>query len=136
MSAEFNVRPLMALPTTAKFIAATEAEIGFALPGWLSDRLHRANGGTVEVAGEYWELFSVFDTTDRKHIARSTTNIPRETASAREWVGFPHSAVAIACNGGGDYLILLPESQSRLYSSAYRWRHDTDEPPVPVEVSA
>ena len=125
----------MALPTTERFITATEAELGLTLPNWLRERLLRANGGTVEAAGEYWELFSVFDTTDRKHIARSTTNIPRETSSAREWVGFPQLAVAIACNGGGDYLILLPESQSQLCSTAYRWQHGTDEPPVPVEVS-
>lgn len=125
----------MALPTTERFVKATEAELGFNLPNWLRERLLRANGGTIEAAGEHWELFSVFDTTDRKHIARSTTNILRETHSAREWVGFPQRAVAIACNGGGDYLILLPESQSQLCSIAYRWQHDTDEPPVPVEVS-
>jgi len=93
---------VMALPTTEPFIAAAEARLGVALPGWLRARLLQANGGNLEAEGEYWELFSVLDTTDRKRITRSATNIPGETASAREWTGFPPQAIAIARNGGGD----------------------------------
>lgn len=122
----------MGLPTTEKFVAATEQELGLALPDWLRERLIRENGGTVEAAEEHWELFSVFDTTDRKHIARSTINIARETVSASTWVGFPPSAIAIARNGGGDYLILFPDGSG----AAYLWRHDTDAAPVPVAVLA
>ena len=122
----------MGLPTTERFIAATEQELGLALPEWLRARLLRENGGTVEAAGDYWELFSVFDTTDRKHITRSTTNIVRETSSARSWVGFPPSAIAIARNGGDDYLILLRGEGA----TAHIWRHGTDAPPVPVGVSS
>lgn len=126
----------MALPTTETFIAATEAKLGRALPLWLRSRLLQNNGGSLEAGGEYWELFSVFDTTDRKHITRSATNIPGETASAREWVGFPASAIAIAGNGGGDYLILLPDEQfpSQWGPRPWVWQHGVDEPPVPIEV--
>lgn len=126
----------MGLPTTDSFIVATEQQLGFVLPQWLRQRLLQENGGTIQAAGEQWELFSVFDNTDRKHISRSTMNIVRETASAREWEGFPQAAIAIAQNGGGDYLILVPDDGNPrvLNSHAHLWQHGTDEEPEAVEV--
>lgn len=126
----------MALPTTETFVAAAEALLGSALPLWLRARLVQANGGTLEAEGEYWQLFSVLDTTDRKHITRSATHIAGETASAREWVGFPPQGIAIASNGGGDYLVLLPEegAPSRLQERPFIWLHGVDEAPVQIAV--
>lgn len=128
----------MALPTTEPFIAAAEAHLGVALPGWLRARLLLANGGNLEAEGEHWELFSVLDTTDRRRITRSATHIPGETAAAREWVGFPPQAIAIASNGGGDYLILMPDGQmpSRLCEAPFIWLHGVDEPPVQIAIPA
>ena len=126
----------MALPTTENFIVATEVELGTAFPHWLRSRLLHENGGAVEAGGDHWTLFSVFDTTDRRHMTRSASHIPGETASAHEWTGFPSSAIAIASNGSGDYLILLPEEQSPSQLSARPciWLHGVDEPPVQIEV--
>ena len=127
----------MAFPTTESFIETAEAKLGVSLPPWLRARLLAKNGGAIEAADDYWELFSVFDTTDRKHISRSSTNIPGETESARDWPGFPSSAVAIASNGTGDLLVLLPaaDSPTTLGATVYLWQHETGEPPTPVEVS-
>jgi len=127
----------MAFPTTERFIEAAEAKLGASFPAWLRARLLAENGGTIEAADDFWELFSVFDTTDRKHIARSSTNIPGETESAKDWPGFPPSAVAIASNGSGDLLVLLPvaDNPAVLGSTVHLWQHDAGEPPKPVEVS-
>ena|SRR5690606_4547748 len=127
----------MAFPTTERFIEEAEAKLGVSLPIWLRARLLTENGGTIEAADDYWELFSVFDTTDRKHIARSSTNIPGETESARDWPGFPPSAVAIAADGSGDLLVLLPttDNPAVLGPTVYLWQHEAGELPVPVEVS-
>jgi hypothetical protein len=127
----------MAFPTTERFIEAAEAKLGVTLPAWLRSRLLAENGGSIEAADDHWELFSVFDTTDRKHIARSSTNIPGETKSAKDWPGFPPSAVAIAGNGTGDLLVLLPDTDNPtvLGSTVYLWQHDAGEPPMPVEIS-
>ena len=126
----------MALPTTESFVAAAEDQLGLALPPWLRVRLIHANGGTLEAEGEYWELFSVPDTRDRKHVTRSATHILGETAAAREWTGFPPQAIAVASNGGGDYLILLPDEQapSRLHDRPFIWLHGVDEAPVQIDV--
>lgn len=127
----------MAFPTTETFIQIAEEKLGVSLPDWLRSRLLKENGGTIEVADDFWELFAVFDTTDRKHIARSSTNIPGETNSAREWPGFPPSAIAIASNGSGDYLVLLPaaDDSANLDPTLYLWQHDTEDPPRAVDIS-
>lgn len=127
----------MAFPTTERFIEEAEAKLGVSLPAWLRARLLAENGGTIEAADDFWELFSVFDKTDRKRIARSSTNIPGETESARDWPGFPPSAVAIAADGSGDLLVLLPaeDNPAALGPTVYLWQHETAEQPIPVEVS-
>lgn len=132
-----GVRPPMALPTSKNFVEQAEAKLCVSLPTWLRSRLLAKNGGTIETANDEWELFSVFDTTDRKSIARSSTNIPGETESARRWPGFPPSAVAIASNGTGDLLVLFPAAAdpTSLGPTVYHWRHATGEPPRPVEAS-
>ncbi len=88
----------MALPTTEKYIEAAEAELDIQLPDWLKQRLLRANGGDFQTEDDYWQLFSVLDSSDRKHMARSASTIFRETTSARQWEGFPDKAVAIGSN--------------------------------------
>lgn len=126
----------MGLPTCTASIERAEREIGQDLPNWLRLRLLRDNGGTVEACGEFWQLFSVLDTTDRRHVTRSATHIVRETRIARSWPGFPPAAVAIGANGAGDYLILLPNAGNvpSPFEEALVWRHGTDDPPVLVQV--
>ena len=49
-----------------------------------------------------------------------------ETASSKAWTGFAPEEVAIGDNGGGDKLILLPESGSdRFGDSIFWWDHET-----------
>ena len=128
----------MGLPTTEEYVAAAERALGRTLPAWLRARLMRENGGTVAAGGEYWELHCVLDTRDRRHATRSASHIVRETAVARGWEGFPADAVAIAHNGGGDRLVLLPDvdDEKAFDLLVYRWQHDSDDEPEPVQVEA
>lgn len=49
-------------------------------------------------------------------------NIVDETQSAKKWHQFPIDAVAIAGNGTGDRLVLLPKSET-----VWTWDHETGE---------
>ena len=116
----------MAFPTTEQQLRRAEGALGFKLPASHRARLLRDNGGEVEVAGEVWELFPVQDDSDRKHLSRTASHILRETSQAKTWPGFPDEAVAIAANGGGDYLILrpAPDAPGTLGNTVYFWEHE------------
>ncbi len=117
----------MPFSTSEEFIAKAEERLGVRLPHSLRSRLLANNGGEVEVDDESWTLFPVADNSDRKRLGRSASHIVAEAANARMWTGFPSRAVGIANNGGGDFLILLPDEQDprRLSPVLYRWDHET-----------
>jgi hypothetical protein len=119
----------MGFPLPADKIAQTEEALGVAFPfGYLS-RLRRDNGGEVLVDGEVWWLFPFRDDSDRKRLARSCNDVVRETKQLREWDGFPAAAVAIAKDGAGNALVLLPreDQPARLDEAVYDWFHETGE---------
>jgi hypothetical protein len=95
----------------------------------------RSNGGSVDAAGESWELFPFWDQSDRKRLSRTCNDIVRETLSAREMGWFPPQAVAIASNGAGDHLLLLPSpaDPSTLGPEIHVWRMDGGETVVVLD---
>lgn len=101
----------MPFPITAAEIAKTEAKTGFTFPLGLKARLSKDNGGEIEIAGDCWQLIPFLDTRDRKRLARTCNDIVRETSRIRDWRGFPRDAFVVARNGGGDYLIILPDTE-------------------------
>ncbi len=117
----------MAFTTTEEHVRRAEQELGLTLPPAYRARLLRDNGGDVEAADDTWQLFPVQDTTDRKRVSRTANHLLREMTEARTWPQFPKSAVAIAANGNGDYLIVRPaESQpDRLADTVLHWDHET-----------
>jgi hypothetical protein len=90
----------------------------------------RDNGGEIEATGETWWLFPVWDSTNRRTIASTASHIVRENESIRrEWPDhLPPGYLAIAENGGGDYLVLGPEDDRIGF-----WDHETGVV-VPVDV--
>ena len=92
-------------------IHEAERQLGRKLPMDLRVRLHRDNGGDVRAAGDSWRLFPVFDPGDRRRITRTANHVVREARAARGTAGFPVNAIAIAENGGGDYLIIRGGSE-------------------------
>jgi len=116
----------VAFPTTEAQVEAAERELGVKLPREYRARLIARNGGELSTAGDDWQVFPVFDTTNRKTTTRSANHIVLETRNARAWEGFPKGAVAIASNGTGDYLVLMPaRSSGRLDPQVQLWNHET-----------
>jgi hypothetical protein len=115
----------MAFPTTEMHVAAAERELGVKLPREYRERLMARNGGELSTAGDDWQVFPVFDATNRKAAGRSMGHIVLETRSARAWEGFPEGAVAIASNGTGDLLLFLPGGSGQLDRQVQVWDHET-----------
>jgi hypothetical protein len=67
-------------------------------------------------------LYPVPDASTRRRLSRSCNDLVRETQVARQWRGFPSDAVAIAGDGNGNHLVLLPGSDE-----IHRWDHETCE---------
>jgi hypothetical protein len=116
----------MAFPTTEDCVARAESELGVRLPAEYRARLLSNNGGELSTADDDWQVFPVFDSSDRKKAARSASHIVRETRKAEQWRGFPPGAVAIAANGTGDLLVLLRSpSGDGLGGRVTCWDHET-----------
>lgn len=87
------------------------------------------NGGEIVTDDDDWELFPFFDKSDPKRIGRTCNHIGLETKQAKEWRNFPTKGIAIASNGCGDFLLLLPSKQDRkmLGKEIYLWFHENGE---------
>jgi len=124
----------MAFPTTEDRIAAEEAKLGVLLPSEYRNRVIAQNGGELDTAGDDWQVFPVFDNTDRKRAGRTANHIYRETQNAKQWHGFPEGAVAVAANGTGDLLVFLAGKDGRLGGRLHHWDHETAEvTPTPLD---
>jgi hypothetical protein len=109
-----------------RFIVAAEEKLGAKLPYSYRQAMMKGNGGTVDAEGDAWHLYPILDTSDRKRLKRSCSDILYETRCMRDWQGWPQNALAIASNGTSDQLVLLKEG--RQYDpSVYVWLHDTGE---------
>jgi hypothetical protein len=118
----------MAFPVEISLVTRTEAKLGRKLPLGYVAMMCKSNGGEVYAGNDCWSLFPIFDDSDRTRLKRTCNDIVRETAVAREWVGFPDNALAIGSNGTGDKLIFLFEPGSDRYADAvWWWDHETGE---------
>jgi hypothetical protein len=120
----------MAFPGSEDLVAAAEAALGRTLPEAHRSRLIRENGGEIRAMRVTWTLFPAWDPTDRKTMGRTAGHILRENkALRRDWPdALPDRWVAIADNGGGDYLVLSPGDEVVRF-----WDHETGEL-TPVDV--
>lgn len=118
----------MPFPLEMRFVQEASKKLGRSLPLGYVARMCRDNGGDVEVGNDLFSLYPILDTTDRKRLARTCNDIIRETASARLQPDFPPEALAIGDNGGGDILVLLPDTEAQRFGDAvFWWDHETGE---------
>ena len=117
----------MPFPLDEKYIIQTEEKLSVRFPDSFRIKMIIENGGELETKITDWVLHPVFDTSDKKRIKRTSNDIIRETASAKEWIGFPENAVAIGINAFGDCLILLTSKSDPnvLDNPVYFWDHET-----------
>ncbi|MDR0196340.1 MAG: SMI1/KNR4 family protein [Myroides sp.] len=115
----------MPFPIELKYIEQTEEELGVLFPDQFKTKMMQENGGELTSKEDDWQVYPFFDRSDKKRINR-TCNIGLETKQASSWHNFPANAIAIASNGSGDYLILLPETgnEKQLSEVIYSWWHE------------
>ena len=116
----------MAFNLEDKFILQAETELEANLPENYKASMQKNNGGEIEISGDIWEQYPIFDKSDRKRTARTCNHIIVETKSCEDFCNFPQNALAIAGNGCGDQLVLLKQS-SNYDNTIYVWSHETGE---------
>ena len=117
----------MPFPLDPKYILEAERELSVLLPERYKRKMIEHNGGEIITTEHSWSIFPIFDQEDEKRISRTSNHLVLETYVARTWPGFPPLAVAIAENGWGDYLVLLPSEgdMSELRENVFLWVHET-----------
>ncbi len=117
----------MPFPVDIKYIIETEQELGLVFPDNFKYKMTKENGGKLITEDDDWQLFPFFDKSDNKRMSRTCNHIVLETKQARAWDNFPDNAIAIASNGSGDNLILLPldNDNKKLREEIYLWQHET-----------
>jgi hypothetical protein len=110
----------MAFPVSEYLIVTAESALGRRFPDALRLRLAASNGGDIATADDDWTLHPVRDAADHKRLSRTANDIVHETALARQWPNFPIDGIAVAANGAGDLLILVPGS-----GELHLWDHET-----------
>ncbi|RJS93693.1 SMI1/KNR4 family protein [Salinisphaera sp. Q1T1-3] len=118
----------MAFSTDIRFIRQAEAALGVVFPAALTARLRCDNGGELDVLDADWRLHPVFDDSDARRAKRTASHIVQETMAARAWPGFPAQAIAIATDGDGNQLVLLPAAEgTALLAAVHVWWHEDGE---------
>lgn len=119
----------MPFPVDIKYIIETEQELGLFFPNNFKTKMTKENGGEVVTDDDDWQLFPFFDKSDNKRMSRTCNHIILETKQAKSWNNFPKNGIAIASNGSGDLLVLLPteEDNTKLSDEIFMWFHKTGE---------
>lgn len=119
----------MPFPVDIKYIIETEQELGLVFPDNFKSKMTKENGGELMTEDDDWQLFPFFDKSDNKRMSRTCNHIVLETKQARTWDNFPDNGIAIASNGCGDFLLLLPTklNDKKLSDEIYIWFHETGE---------
>jgi len=112
-----------------KWIDEAERRLSVKLPISYRQIISIENGGSLDILEESWELYHIWDKSDKKRLKRTCNDIVHETSVARSCEGFPQNGVAIASNGCGDELLYLPNetNQQILDETVFFWSHETRE---------
>ena len=116
----------MAFPVEEKYIEIAEAELGAKFPDSFRKRMMKLNGGGVEVATDYFQLYPFYDTSDKKRIKRTCNSIVHETNNSRNYYRLPPNLITIGNNGGGDELVYRIEN-NKINPTVYWFNHETEE---------
>jgi hypothetical protein len=121
----------MGLPVSEERIAETEAKVGRRLPEGFRELTKKSNGGaSIRIGSTYFDVYAIWDPTDRKSMSRSANHVVRETEAIYRDLGdfLPAGGAVLASNAGGDPLIQLPDGTLVIWS--YRTHKTRPAPPV------
>ena len=114
----------MAFALHETLIQKAEEKLGARLPDSYRRAMMAGNGGELTGLDDDWFLYPIRDDSDRKRLARTWSDIVEETAKLAESENFPHGAVAIAHDGGGDQLVFL-RAEGGFAPAVHHWFHET-----------
>lgn len=113
----------MPFPVDIEYVSRAQRTLNVVFPPEYLLQLVRENGAELETSVDHWHLFPVYDDSDCKRMKRTCNDVVRETRKLRELDWFPQTAVAVGENGGGDYLVFLPDKEyaQQLRPVLYCW---------------
>lgn len=119
----------MPFPIEPKYIKEAEAALGIEFPKAFFEKMVKENGGEFSTDEDDWTLYPFFDKSDAKRISRTCNHIVLETKQSRTIQDFPENGIAVAENGCGDHLIMLPSEENpiKIKEEIYVWLHETGE---------
>jgi hypothetical protein len=120
----------MPFPVNIRFINEAERKLGVKFPPSYVVHMVKSNGGELVTAmDDAWQLYPIFDTSDKTRLKRTCNDVVRQTMLARKRPQFPPDAVAIGSNGGSDELVFLrnQDAPELLAHEVYWWDHETGE---------
>jgi len=115
----------MAFDLDMNFIELVEKELNATLPTEYKKEMQISNGGVIFIEDEDWEIFPIKDTSSKKRISRTSSDIVSENKRFKEWANFLSDFLGIASNGMGDILIFIKDNNYK--SDIYIWRHESGE---------
>ena len=121
----------MGLPVSEERIAEAEVKLGRRLPEGYRELTKRSNGGaTIRIGSGYFDVYAVWDPTDRKTMGRSASHVIRETEAIYRDLGafLPAGGIVLASDEGGNPLIQLPDDILVIWS--FRTHKARPAPPV------
>lgn len=101
----------------------TEDEIGAVFPDSYRQSMMQANGGTIAIDDDDWELFPIHDQSSNKVASRTCNHVLYKTKQAQQWKTFHENAFAIAHNGAGDKLVIFRKGE-QFERGVFIWRHE------------
>lgn len=107
-----------------KYIDAAEAKLGATFPKSYRRHITSANGGTLSLLDDVWEVLPIWDTSTTKRASRTSNDVVRETLRLRELHWFPADGVAIALLNT-DALVLVAVD-GRIEDPCLVWYSDGD----------
>lgn len=107
-----------------KYIDAAEAKLGAAFPKSYRRHIAAANGGSLSLLDDVWEVLPIWDTSTTKRASRTSNDVVRETVRLRQLHWFPEGGVAIALSNM-DAIVLIA-TDGRIEDRCLIWYFDGD----------
>lgn len=113
----------MAYNIEEKNLILTEQKLGIVFPKSYRNSIMKNNGGhVISPLGVVWELFSIYDNSDKKRLRKTAVDLIHENKTAWNEYGLPENLYAIG-NADGEYLVFKKIKDNLLEDAVYQYCH-------------